>query len=153
MTTSLLHEELVFLDYKAQENEELLKNLATILNHKGYVKTSYANAVISRERVFPTGLNTLGVKVAVPHTDPEHVNKAAILVAKLSTPVRFKEMGNSGGDVDVQLLFMLAVTDPKEHLATLSKLMSIFSNGDKLLDLYQSDTKKAIINKLDEILA
>lgn len=153
MSMSLLHEELVLLDYEAEGNEDLIRKLAVILKDRGYVKDSYAQAVVDREGEFPTGLNTLGVKVAVPHTNPEHVNQAAILVAKLSHPVVFKEMGNSGKDVAAELVFMLAVTDPKEHLATLSKLMGIFSDKEKLLDLYQSGTKQEIITKLNNILA
>ncbi|CUH97496.1 hypothetical protein P22_3627 [Propionispora sp. 2/2-37] len=153
MSTSLLHEELVLLDYEAEGNEDLIRKLSAILHDKGYVKDSYAQAVVEREEAFPTGLNTLGIKVAVPHTNPEHVKQAAILVAKLLQPVTFKEMGNSGKDVDAELVFMLAVTDPKEHLSTLSKLMGIFSDREKLLDLYQSATKQEIITKLNSILA
>lgn len=153
MSESLLHDELVLLDCSANDSEELLRKLAAILKEQGYVKDSYAQAIIDREEVFPTGLNTPGTKVVMPHTDPVHVNKAAILVAKLKNPVLFKEMGNSGKSVEAKLVFMLAVTDPKGHLATLSKLMSIFSDGEKLLGLYNAKTKKEMINQLDKILA
>ena len=47
---------------------------------------------------------------------------------------------------------MLAVTDPKGHLEILSKLMSIFSQKDKLIDLYNSTQAKEIIDKLNHIL-
>ena len=153
MSESLLHDELVLLDCSAKDSEELLTKLAAILKEQGYVKDSYTQAIIDREKVFPTGLNTPGAKVVMPHTDPVHVNKAAILVARLSQPVLFKEMGNSGKSVEANLVFMLAVTDPKGHLATLSKLMSIFSNGEKLLGVYNSKTKTELIEQLDEILA
>ncbi len=153
MSTSLLDEELILLDYTADDKERLLAQLAAVLHSRGYVKESYGPAVIEREAVFPTGLKTLGVEVAVPHTDPRHVKQAAILVARLAAPVTFKEMGNSGREVAVKLVFMLAVTDPKEHLTTLSKLMAIFSDKEKLLTLYQSDSPKTMISRLDKILA
>lgn len=153
MIESLLHEELIMLDYTAPNSEVLLGELAQVLKKQGYVKESYAQAVIEREKVFPTGLNTPGVKVVMPHTDPQHVNKPAILVAKLKHPVNFKEMGNSGKDVAAELVFMLAVTDPKGHLETLGKLMSIFSNGEMLLDVYHTQTKQDLIAKLEKILA
>ena len=57
-------------------------------------------------------------------------------------------MGNSGKDVEAKLIFMLAVTDPQGHLQTLSKLMAIFSDGEKLTDLYNSLTKQAFIETL-----
>lgn len=152
MCKLLLQDDLVLLDYAAKDSEALLFNLAMLLKEKGYVKDSYPQAIIEREKAFPTGLNTPGVKVVMPHTDPVHVNKAAILFAKLQKPVDFKEMGNSGNLVKANLVFMLAVSDPKEHLAALSKLMSIFSNGEKLLEIYQSKTGGEVVRQLNEIL-
>lgn len=153
MSTSMLHEDLVFLNYKATNLENLIRDFSQILYTKGYVKESYASALLSREQQFPTGLNTPGINIAMPHTYPEHVNKPAILVATLDKPIAFHEMGNNNNTVQAKLIFMLAVTDPKGHLEILSKLMSIFSQEDKLLDLYNSSQPKEIIDKLNKILA
>lgn len=152
MSTSMLHEDLIFLNYKASSFEELIRNFSDILYQKGYVKKSYTDALLEREKQFPTGLNTPGINIAMPHTFPEHVNKATILIATLQEPISFHEMGNSTNTVNAKLIFMLAVTDPKGHLEILSKLMSIFSQEDKLLDLYNSSTQKEIIDKLNKIL-
>lgn len=151
-TESLLHEELMLLDYEAKNKDELLKNLASILKERGYVKESYIEGVLEREKVFPTGLNTNGVKVALPHTDAKHVNKPAILVAKLKEPVTFKEMGMSGRDVEAELIFMMAVKNPDEQVKTLSNLMSILSKKDMLVSLYNCKTKSEIIDILSGIL-
>ncbi len=148
----MLHENLIFLNYKADNQEQLLTDFAKVLQEQGYVKDSYAKAIIERETEYPTGLNTPGIKLAMPHTYPQHVIKPAILVATLQNPVAFKEMGNSGNTVEAKLIFMLAVTDPKGHLEILSKLMSIFSQEDKLLDIYNSSSPKELISKLDKIL-
>ncbi len=148
----MLHENLIFLNYKADNQEQLLTDFAKVLQEQGYVKDSYAKAIIEREAEYPTGLNTPGIKLAMPHTYPQHVIKPAILVATLQNPVAFKEMGNSTNTVEAKLIFMLAVTDPKGHLEILSKLMSIFSQEDKLLDIYNSSSPKELISKLDKIL-
>ena len=153
MATSMLHEDLIFLNYKASNLESLINDLSKILYIKGYVKKSYASALLNREKEFPTGLNTPGINIAMPHTFPEHVNKPAILIATLANPVEFHEMGNSTNTVQAKLIFMLAVTDPKGHLEILSKLMSIFSQEDKLIDLYNSSQAKEIIDKLNKILS
>lgn len=149
---SLLHEDLVFLDYQADDAASLLTDLAGVLEKKGYVKPSYVQAVLKREAEFPTGLNTPGVPLAMPHAAAEHVYKPAILAARLQSPICFKEMGNSGNDVQAQLIFMLAVTDPKAHLETLSKLMAIFSKKEKLLEVYHSVDEQDMIGKLGTIL-
>ena len=149
----LLHEDLILLNYEAESKEELLQKLSKILKDKGYVKDSFTEGVLQREIIYPTGLNTNGVKVAIPHTDPIHVEKPAILVALLKNPVSFKEMGSGVNDVEAKLIFMLAVKDPSCQVETLSKLMSIFSDKDKLISIYNSTTTKEVIDKLSEILS
>lgn len=153
MNESLLYEDLVLLNYTAADRADLLRKMAAVLEAKGYVKPSYADAVIERENTYPTGLNTLGVKVAMPHTAPGHVNKAAIMVAILTDPVTFGEMGKSDGSVDARLVFMLAVTDPQGHLTALGKLMAIFSDGEKLTELYAAKNERAVIDQLAKVLA
>lgn len=149
---TLLNEELIFLDFESANQEELLKELGNFLYSKGYVKESYVDGIIQREKVFPTGLNTLGVAVAIPHTDAKHVNKSALLVAKLKNPICFKEMGNGINDVYVKLIFMLAIKNPDEQLKTLSKLMSIFSEEKTLLNIYNAKIKKDIFNILNDVM-
>ena len=131
MSTSMLHEDLIFLNYKTTNFKNLIEELSHILYKKGYVKESYTSAILEREKQFPTGLKTPGINIAMPHTYPEHVIKPA---------------------VPAKLIFMLAVTDPKGHLEILSKLMSIFSQEDKLIDLYNSTQAKEIIDKLNKVL-
>lgn len=149
---TLLHEEFVLLNCEAKDKKELLTNLAAVLKEKGYIKDSYLDGILKREEIYPTGLNTEGVKVAIPHTDSIHVNKPAILIATLKNPITFKEMGNGVNDVDAKLIFMLAIKDPSKQVTTLSKLMSIFSNKDLLLDVYNSKSSKEVIEKVSRVL-
>lgn len=150
---SMLHDDLIFLDYPAKEREELLTELIAILEEKGYVRESYREALLTRERKYPTGLNTPGIPLAMPHAEARHVIKPAILVARLQKPVLFKEMGGSGRDVLARFVFMLAVSDPAGHLAMLSKFMSIFSQEEKLKALYAMEDKKALREELEKVLA
>ena len=48
---------------------------------------------MKRESVYPTGLPVGEINVAIPHTDPEHVNNAAICLGILEKPVTFNVMG------------------------------------------------------------
>lgn len=149
---SMLHEDLIYMDYPSKDREILLEELSEILKEKGYVKESYQRAILEREQKYPTGLNTPGIPLAMPHAEAEHVNKPAILVARFTEPVTFKEMGNSGNDVQAKFVFMLAVSDPEGHLATLSKFMSIFSQEEKLKALYAINDKKTLMKELGKIL-
>lgn len=144
----LLREELVFFDIKAENRVELLRKLASLLYENGYVKESYIDAVIERESKYPTGLNTMGVNVAIPHTDSIHVNKTGILIANLNKPVKFKEMGPNDSEVSAELVFMLAIKNPKDQPKTLGKLMGIFSDGDKLKTIKQATKSEEVMDIL-----
>ena len=145
---ALLHEDLVLFDVEAADREELLTKLANVLREKGYVKDSYPQAILEREAAYPTGLNTKGVAIAMPHAV-----EAAILVARLKHPVTFKEMGGSGKDVQARLVFMLSVDDPEGHVIMLGKFMSIFCDEEKLVDLYKTNDPKAVVEKLSKVIA
>ena len=64
-----LKNELILLDVEAENQFNLLEKVADNLHQLGYVKDTYKNAVIEREKVFATGLPTLMGGVAIAHTD------------------------------------------------------------------------------------
>ncbi|HUM49974.1 MAG TPA: PTS sugar transporter subunit IIA, partial [Anaerolineaceae bacterium] len=70
--TNLLYQELIFVGVEAASWQEVLTLLANQLYQSGYVRESYLQAVLDRERQFPTGLRTAEVAVALPHTEKEH---------------------------------------------------------------------------------
>ncbi len=148
----LFDSDLILFDVEAEDKEQLLKMLTAKLIDKGYVKESFTNAVIEREKVFPTGLPTAGVKVALPHTKPEHVLKACILVANLKNPVAFKEMGSGINDINAEMVFLLAVADPNSQIVVLQKMMEIFSKEGSLKKLKQSSNAEDLLNVLREEL-
>jgi len=74
-----LDESLILTDLEVTDKEELLKMMGTNLMEKGLVKESFIKAIIEREKNYATGLPTKSVSVAIPHTDPEHVNKKLLV--------------------------------------------------------------------------
>ncbi|MFD3157730.1 PTS sugar transporter subunit IIA [Haloimpatiens sp. FM7330] len=152
VTNSLINKELILLDFDAKDKFDLLSKLSSILIEKSYVKPSFENAVIEREKVFPTGLITEGANVAIPHTDAIHVIKPTIVFAKLKNPITFKEMGLGKKDINSELIFMLAINNPKEQVSTLSNLMSIFSNKELLSNIKDSNDVLEILNLLTNAL-
>lgn len=149
---NLLQEELIFLDVTADDQIDLLKKMSQKLFEHGYVKESFTAGITQREKKFPTGLDTGTVKVALPHTDAKHVIKPAILVASLKQPVDFMAMGTNDQRVPVSLIFMLAIAEPKAQLATLSKLMGIFTEHELLTELHGANSAPEIYQKLSVVL-
>ena len=66
----------IFSAFSNTDREELLRELSIILENKGYVKGTYQESIINRERIHPTGLMVEDlINIAIPHTDVDHVNK------------------------------------------------------------------------------
>ncbi|SEO63172.1 MULTISPECIES: PTS sugar transporter subunit IIA [Propionispora] len=133
--------ELVFREDGINDKNEILRYIATRMYELQYVKETYIQAVIDREKTFPTGLQTEAFGVAIPHSDTIHVHKPVIAVCILAQPVIFQVMGSGGGEeVPVSFIFMLAIDDPNKHIEMLNKLSILFQNKNIMLDLLETKT-------------
>ncbi|WP_416197290.1 MAG: PTS system, galactitol-specific IIA component [Sporanaerobacter sp.] len=148
----LLKEELIFIDIEAKDREEAIEKMAKELYKREYVKESYINAILDREKVFPTGLPTEEVGVAIPHTDAIHVKKGAMAIGVLKNPVVFQMMGMPEENVNVNIIFMMALDEPKGQIEMLQKLMSIFQDKSILLKMRQAKTKEEIMKSFSNAI-
>lgn len=145
-----LKESLMILGMEADSSDDIFKQLGGVLTHEGYTKDSYVEALIKREKEFPTGLDIDGFGVAIPHTDVSHVKKAATGVAVLKKPVTFIQMGTDDEEVEVKLVFMLSVVDPNAHIDELQRILSIIQDTNVLEQLSQADDAGKIIEIVKE---
>ena len=125
---TLISPDIITLGLKAKNQEEVLIYLGEKLKRKGYVKESFLNALIAREKEYPTGLGRL----AIPHTDREHTLKDAIAIATLTRPVEFKMMDDEEKSTLVSAIFMLALSSNSQQIDTLKTLMSLVQDDSKL---------------------
>lgn len=143
----------IFINLDSTDKETVLVKLGNELYKKGYVNEDYTEAVISREKIYPTGLNVQGkVKVAIPHADSKYVNSPQIAFASLKEPVDFNSMENVEETIGVQLVFMLAVKDPDKHVTVLQKLMGMFEKEQILNKLALCSSKEEAKNILNNEL-
>ena len=135
--------------------EELvvLDQMAARMLAEGMVKESYAAAIKKREAVYATGLELPEMGIAIPHTDPEHVNTPALCLGILREPVSFGAMGMADQRVDVRVVFMLSIKEPHAQLKVLQALMKVFQEEGRLSALAACQTPKAAADKLMELLA
>lgn len=136
--------DLVLLDLEAEDHEEVIRRLGSKMLEKGYVKTTYIDAVLERERNLPTGLNLGSFCVAIPHTNVEHVHTAHFAVGVLKKSVQFRSMINPEEQLEVGLVFLLAIKNPEAQALLLKKLMSVFQNVALLEKIKQADSKEKI---------
>lgn len=59
--------DLVATNLSADDSSDAINKLSKLLTAKEYVSEEYAGKVIEREREYPTGLQTKGPAIAIPH--------------------------------------------------------------------------------------
>lgn len=145
-----MNQNLIFVDVSYNNCFEFLENIAEELLNLGYVKNSFKNAIIEREKVFPTGLPVEPIGVAIPHCDSEHVNKEGIAFVRFKDDVKFTNMDGEG-EIDVKIAFVLIVKEKEKQVGVLQKLMEVVTDKDILSNLYNEKNKKELINILEGV--
>lgn len=128
----------------AKTDTEVLTAMCNHLCNKGIVKDTYCQAILEREANFPTGLNTHGINVAIPHADVCHVNTASLCVAVLNPAVDFHAMDEPEDAVSVHLVIMLVLTEPHGHLEMLQKIVGLIQNQEDVKKIITAEDKGAI---------
>lgn len=146
-----LDKDLIFKNIFSEDSESVIKIMASKLHEKGLVKESYVSEILSREEVYPTGLYTGDINVAIPHCDYQHVNEKSIAVGILKKPIKFKKMDDPSEDVDISIIIMLAIDEPNNHISYLTKVFQLVQNQELLKKLYSSDDEE-ILRILNENL-
>ncbi|PMC74876.1 PTS sugar transporter subunit IIA [Brachybacterium sp. UMB0905] len=125
---------LVLAQCEAASSAEVLETLAAQLLHDGVVSADFPRALAEREAAYPTGLPT-PIPTAIPHADPQHVQRPGLALATLAQPVAFGEMAAPGREVAVRLVAMPLLTDAREHLAALQRLMGVLRDEQLVTQL------------------
>lgn len=132
--------------------EDALRSLAGRLLDAGAVTVDFPVALRARERTYPTGLPT-PIPTAIPHADPEHVVTPGLALATLARPVPFGEMGAVGSTVAVRLVAMPLLTDAREHLAALQRLMGLLRDETAVAELLEMPDDEALRERAAVLLA
>lgn len=146
-------ENILILD-ESKDAKDVITRLSGLLEQTGDVKPSFCEAVLEREKSMPTGLELDGeIHAAIPHADVEHVLKPSMALAVLGQPVTFKCMVEPDKDLNVRLVFLLAMNEPKKQVEMLQHVATILQKPELIHKLsYAKSTKEvmSIIGKMDE---
>ncbi len=140
------YKDLVITDLQANDYKEAILKVGELLYKGGYVKETYIEEVIKREKVYPTGLILEDMNIAMPHTTGDHVIVPAVCIAKLSNPVIFKHMGDPDTEVKAELIFMMAIKNPDDQVETLKNVMSVFTNKEAVEEFKSAQDKEALFS-------
>lgn len=107
----------------------LTRFVARHLEADGCVASSWVEAVLAREQLYPTGL-PLEPPVAIPHADETHTLKDALVVVRLAEPLAFGAMGDSdAGALQVRLAIYIVAGNGMAQVEALERLLSILGDG------------------------
>lgn len=121
----LVAEGAILLDIEACDDRSLIAVMADALVGAGVVGTGYGKRCIDREGTNPTGLETIGGNIAIPHAEPDEGDTPAIAIARLAAPISFGAMAEPGQSVDAAIVFMLALPGGEAHLDALGRVVEL----------------------------
>jgi PTS system galactitol-specific IIA component len=146
----LVLEDLILDDLEADTREEALRRMAEILVQRGFCKPEFVQAILDRETAHPSGLPMPGLKIAIPHTDAAHVNRSALLFARLRKPVEFRSMGSPDEKLQVGMISMFALKEKKLIGDLLETLLTVYQHEEVLAALAGAADRKAMFSILKE---
>jgi PTS system galactitol-specific IIA component len=132
--------------------EGVITILSERLVEEGYVDSSYCQAVLDRERQFPTGLPSLPYATAIPHADTNGVKKTGIAVAILNRPVPFRAMDSPEEHLDVRVILLLAVADPSKQVSMLQWVSTLLQDQDVVKTLASVKSPREAMTILEPLI-
>lgn len=143
--SSLVHKDLIDLNNRSNSIEEFFKTVSNVLLNDNFVEDSFENAIITRERAYPTGLELPKIKIAIPHTDTQHIIKPFIYVNRInSSSLRFCQMGTDDVYVNPEFVIVLGIKNPKEQVGLLSNLIEKFSDDNFIETISSASNEEEI---------
>lgn len=139
-----LKENLIFLNLKAEDNKEVLQIMGDAMIREEYGDQGFTEALLKREKDYPTGLDVDGIGVAIPHTDAEHVKKEGISIAVLDRPVEFDAMGEENCQIPVKIVIMFTVAGKNKHIDRLLQILALIKDEKILQGLLEAESKEDI---------
>ena len=153
---NLIEKDLIFkVDFVSLD--QAFKCLSKIFLERGLVKQGYLEALMEREKNYPTGIDLTAVSqefpnIAIPHTESMYCNATKVIVIKLERDIVSKDMMNPDKDLNVKYLFMILNKDGGEQSNILAKIMEFATNKENISMLAASDSLDSIydvVNKLN----
>ncbi|RIE08381.1 PTS sugar transporter subunit IIA [Candidatus Cryosericum odellii] len=152
MANILINKQLMAVKLDLRTKEEVLSALSDKLCTLDLVTEDFQKHLLEREESFPTGL-LASIPLALCHTEAQYVKRGAMCAASLLHPVEFHEMGNPDGIVKVEIVFLLALNDPKEQVSWLKKMASIFKDETALKAIKDAPSAEVLAAFLSSVLS
>lgn len=141
---SYIDASMVLNDVTASNAMEALTEICKFALTTGYVKSSFLQAVLERERMFPTGLSLPRLGIAIPHTNSEHVLRSGVIIVKLKQSLLFHEMIDKSKEIPVQYVFLLMLKNDGQQVFLLQNLINLCMDEEVSAQLLQCNEAEEI---------
>lgn len=146
---SLFSPDLIFYGTHADSPAALLAQLSDELTARDLIGDGWLDAMLERERRFPTGLAMPAINIAVPHVDTIYVRKPYIALVAPAAPVRFE--GMAGQDpVDATLIFNLGIANKSDQVGALQAVLDICMDPTTVYKLGQAGSAEELYRAICE---
>ena len=145
--TELLNINLIKLELTSKTKEDVIKEMANILNENGKLidKDKYIKAVTDREKEFSTGI---GMGIAIPHGKSSGVKEAALVFGRSINGIDYQSMD----DELAHIFFLIAVPEESsdEHLKILSQISRKLMHKELRKGLMEATSPEEVITLLEK---
>lgn len=126
--------------------EDAIRTAAQPLIADMSITNNYIEAMINNVKKFGTYI-VVAPKVAMPHSRPEDgVNKNCLALLKINEGVFFGD--ETDEEEKVYFIFVLGAVDNESHIETLTQLMDIIDDEDKI----EAMTKAESVDEIMELI-
>jgi len=151
--TKLVEKIVVVPKLKCDTAEEVIITLSDELIKEDLVLPDYKNAILEREKTYPTALPSLPPCVAIPHADFQLVKKTSIAIATLEQPIIFHNMEAVKEEVEVQIVIMLAVAEAHGQIEMLQKVLAIVQDNALRKKILACTTEAEIFTMIEPMFS
>ncbi len=145
-------ESCINLNLTADTKEDVIRELAGMLVEQGFVNAEYIDNVIEREQSYPTGLVFHNIIIAIPHGSAEYVNESAIAIGRCVNKPEFANMEDFAEKIHVDIVVLLAVKNPDNHLMILNNLIELFKSEENNKVLMECSSEEKVRQLFEKCL-
>ena len=134
--SGLFRKDLIYIK-DAEDSTKLFKIIGKELIQKRIVKDNFVDAIIEREKNYPTGIDLSVVEgqkynVAIPHTEIEYCCDKCIVFVKIKNEIGFKNMISPDQELKVKYLFIIVNNENEAQTNILSNIMDFITNKNNM---------------------
>ena len=141
---------MILTGVQAEDAESVIRLLCDKAMDNGCIEPVFVQAILEREKEYPTGLPTM-VPLAIPHIH-DGCLRSFFSMAVLDEPVSFRCMGDPDEVIETRLVFLFGITDPSYQTAVLRKFSTIFQSEEELHQMMETKEAEKVMEQMKALL-